>query len=246
MQNALVTGATKGIGRAIADRLAADGYHCYINARSSDDVARVAAELNEVHGSGTATGIAADVSTEAGRRHLADHIRALALLVNNAGTNIRKGTLEYTIEDYRRLMAVNLESAWALCRAFHGQLKVARNGNIVNIASVAGLSAVRSSTAAYAMTKAGMEQMARFLAADWGPDGIRVNCVSPWYVRTPLAEKVLQDEAKREKILSVTPLGRVGEPEDIANAVAFLASEQASWITGVNLPVDGGFMTVGI
>ncbi len=101
------------------------------------------------------------------------------------------------------------------------------------------------STALYAASKGGLDALTRYLAVEWGKDGIRVVGVAPWYVRTALAEQVLKDPAKRDAILARTPLGRVGEPQDVARAVAFLASDAASWITGVTLPVDGGFLASG-
>ncbi|MEL7171092.1 MAG: SDR family oxidoreductase, partial [Bacteroidota bacterium] len=103
-----------------------------------------------------------------------------------------------------------------------------------------------TSTAAYAMTKGAMDQLTDFLAVEWGPDGIRVNAVHPWYIRTPLAEQVLQDDAKRAKIIGATPLERVGEPEEVARAVAFLAMPAASYITGAHLVVDGAFSKLGL
>src|SRR4029453_11181913 len=102
------------------------------------------------------------------------------------------------------------------------------------------------STAAYAMTKGALDSMTDFLAVEWGPDGIRVNAVHPWYIRTPLVAAVLEDEAKHTRILDATPLGRIGEPEDVARAIAFLAMPAARHVSGAHVPVDGAFERVGI
>ena len=194
--------------------------------------------------------LAADIAEEEGQNKVLKWVEEnwghLDCLVNNVGTNIRKSTLEYSNEDYRKLMTTNLESAWALCKLFHPLLAKADDGNIINLGSVAGVKTVRTSTAVYAMTKAAMEQMTQFFAADWGPDKIRVNMVHPWYTNTPLVQQVLQDAEKKKSILERTPLGRIGQPEDVARAVCFLAMPAASYITGISVPVDGGFLTLGL
>ena len=117
---------------------------------------------------------------------------------------------------------------------------------VVNLSSVSAGRATLMSSAAYGMTKAAIDQLTRFLACEWGAHGIRVNSVLPSYVRTPLTEAVLGNPAKLGRILDHTPLKRVGEPADVARAVAFLCLPAASWITGVQLPVDGGFMALGM
>lgn len=243
----LITGATQGIGRAIADECARLGAVITIVARSEDDVAnRVAAYQEAGH---TAHGVAADVATPEGRERVLDAVRArgrLDVLVNNVGTNIRKDTLDFTLDDFRTLMAVNVESAYELTRGVYDLLADSPNPSVVNVSSIASQIIVGTSTAVYAMTKGAMDQMTRFLAVEWGPVGIRVNSVHPWYIRTPLAEQVLKDDAKRHKIESATPMGRVGEPEEVARAVAFLAMPAASYISGAHLSVDGAFEQLGI
>ncbi|MEH0156371.1 glucose 1-dehydrogenase [Limibacter armeniacum] len=247
-KKAIVTGGTKGIGKAIADELLSLGAEVLLIARNQNDLENTKEQYAK---EGYQIEIlSADVSLPEDRQNIKEKTTqlwgSLDILVNNAGINIRKQTNEYSIEDYRQLMAVNLESAWDLSRLFFDYLKASEGGNIVNIASVAGQRALLTSTAAYAMAKAGMEQMTKFLAAEWGKDGIRINSVLPWYTRTPLAEQVLKDDAKKEKILSRTPMLRIGEPEEVARAACFMAMPAASYITGVSLPVDGGFLTLGI
>ncbi|MEL6612687.1 MAG: SDR family oxidoreductase [Bacteroidota bacterium] len=245
---ALVTGGTQGIGRAIVEELLDLGASVLVAARTASDVeAQTSMWTAEGY---DARGVAADVATPEGRAAVLDAVQAefggrLDTLVNNVGTNLRKPTLAYTLDDLRHLMAVNLESAYELTRSCYPLLKAA-SGSVVNVSSVSTRRILATSTAAYAMTKGAMDQLTDFLAVEWGPDGIRVNAVHPWYIRTPLAEQVLQDDAKRAKIIGATPLGRVGEPEEVARAVAFLAMPAASYITGAHLVVDGAFSKLGL
>jgi len=246
-RRALITGATKGIGLAVAEELVALGAAVFVVARSAPDVAALVDRLRAA--GHDAAGCAADLAEESGRAILLGALRAhwdgLDVLVNNVGTNLRKSSLDYTLADLRSLMAVNLESAWALSQALHPWLSDG-GGSIVNVSSISSISIVATSTAAYAMTKGAMDQMTRFFAVEWAPDGIRVNSVHPWYIRTPLAEQVLKDPVKRARIEAATPMGRVGEPEEVARAVAFLAMDAAAYITGTHLIIDGGFSRLGV
>jgi Tropinone reductase 1 len=142
-------------------------------------------------------------------------------------------------------MATNVESAFGLCQLMRPLLASSR-GAVVNVSSIASRTVIRTSTAAYSMTKGAVDSMTDFLAVEWGPDGIRVNAVHPWYIRTELAAPVLADEAKRRRIIDSTPLGRIGEPEDVARVIAFLAMPAAAHVSGAHVPVDGAFERVGI
>lgn len=244
---AVVTGATSGIGLATARELAALGAEVLVVARKPAAVdATVEALRKEGYG---AHGLAGDMASEEGRRAARARVDALwgelHLLVNNVGTNVRAPTLEYTLENLRQVMAANVESAFGLCQAMHPLLRAAR-GAIVNVSSIASRTVIRMSTAAYSMSKAAVDAMTDYLAVEWGPDGIRVNAVHPWYIRTPLVAAVLEDEARRARILDATPLGRIGEPEDVARVVAFLAMPAARHVSGAHVPVDGAFERVGI
>lgn len=243
-RRALVTGASRGIGRAIAIELASHGAHVTLAARGADDLAAVVSEIESV--GGVATAVPADVTAEEDRRTILDAVDggpggALDVLVLNVGTNIRERVEDFTDEEIDAIFRTNQVAALALVRAALPRLERGRDANVVAIGSVAGIHAIRSGVP-YAMSKAALHQMVRGLAGEWAPRGIRVNAVAPWYTRTPLVAELLEDEAYRDDILRRTPLGRVGEPEEVARAAAFLAMPAASYITGQVLAADGGFL----
>jgi Tropinone reductase 1 len=242
---ALVTGGSSGIGLATAQELAGLGADLVLVARHAERLERARAAIRDRNPGCRVELVAADLSHDAERRRVAAAAGdALQVLVNNAGTNIRKRMTELSLEEYRQVQAVNIESCFEMCRLLYPLLRSGRPASVVNNASVAGLVHLRTG-APYGMSKAAMIQLTRNLAVEWAAEGIRVNAVAPWYIRTPLADQVLQDEAYRAEVLDRTPMGRVGEVEECARAIAFLALPASSYVTGACLPVDGGFSVYG-
>lgn len=247
-RRALVTGGSKGIGWAITEELLALGAVVTMAARGASEIAeRVSGDKT-----GRLIGVAADVSTSEGRtsaiEYAASQMGGIDLLINNAGTNIRKSSLDYSADELGFLLDTNLVSAWELSRLAYPFLKASAaasgDASIVNIGSVAGSRAVGSG-APYAMTKAAMDQMTRYLAVEWGADQIRTNAVLPWYTRTFRVSVYLDAPEFTEKVLARTPLGRIAESEDISGLVAFLCLPAARYVTGQQIAVDGGFLAYG-
>ncbi len=167
------------------------------------------------------------------------HFGRVDILLNNAGIAVRRPIAEEDEQSWERCMNVNLKGVFLCSKHFIPHM-LERGGSIVNTSSVTGITGVRN-RAAYSATKGALVALTRNMALDYASYGIRVNCVCPGFTRTQLAEPLLRDPIKKQRLTSMHPLGRLGEPEDIANAVVFLASDLASWITGHALVVDGGF-----
>ena len=235
---ALITGSTRGIGRAIAEELAGAGAAVVVSNESAGDTA-VAAEALTALGH-RAQGQACDVTSIADLRALVDatveHFGQLDILVCNAGITGAAGS--WDVDDFDRVMAVNLRSVVALCDLARPHL-IARGGSATLVSSISGHRG-NAGINAYALSKAGLAQLARNLAVQWGPQGVRVNAVSPGLIRTEIAEPLLADEAFRARRMAMTPLRRAGEPHEVASAVRFLASPAAAFVTGHDLVVDGG------
>ncbi|HZS23996.1 MAG TPA: 3-oxoacyl-[acyl-carrier-protein] reductase [Gaiellaceae bacterium] len=230
-KTALVTGASRGIGRAIATELARAGAQVVIGYRSgADEALALADELG-------ARAVQADVSDPSAAARLVEEAGDLDILVNNAGLT-RDGVLaRMSDEDWRTVLETNLSSVFYTCRAVTRSMMRKRAGSIVNVSSIVGVHGNWGQTN-YAASKAGIIGFTKSLARELGSRGVRANVVAPGYVKTQLTD-VLPEEATKA-MLDNTPLGRLGEPEDVAGAVRFLCSDEASFITGEVLLVDGG------
>ncbi len=245
-KKALVTGGTKGMGRAIAESLASWGAEVVFVARNEEEIRQAEKEMAD---SGFRVyGFRADVSRREDRNRivgkLEDLFPRLDILVNNAGTNIRNKIQDYTDDQIQHLMDTNFISAFDLTRQCFALLKSSDAASVIFNSSVAGLNHIRTGSV-YGATKAALIQLAKNLAVEWAEYGIRVNAVAPWYIRTPLVEHLFEDPDFLRDVLDHTPLKRVGEPCEVADLVTFLCMPAASYITGQWVAVDGG-MTVNM
>lgn len=237
-KKALVTGAARGLGKAIADGLAESGATVYGTSRDAES-ARLIAERY-----GTPA-IPLDISEPTQILEFADNLMqesgGVDLLVNNAGVNVPKPALELTTEDWNTVFDTNLKGSFFLTTALARHwIKNGTQGAIVNVASQAGIVGIEE-RAAYGTSKAGLIHLTKILALEWARAGIRVNAVAPTFVRTELTASTLSRPDWAAELLTRIPIGRFGEPEDIAGAVAFLLSDAASLITGHTLAIDGGY-----
>jgi 3-oxoacyl-[acyl-carrier protein] reductase len=235
----LVTGATRGIGRAIAQRLAQDGATVVGTATTDEGAGKISAMLADAGNAGT--GMKLDVTdaaaTEAVIKDIEGRFGAIAILVNNAGVTRDNLLLRMKDEEWDAILATNLTPVYRLCKAVVRGMMKARHGRIVNIGSIVGSSG-NPGQANYAAAKAALIGFTKSLAQELGSRNITVNCVAPGFIDTDMT-KALPDAA-REALLGKIPLGRLGSPDDIAHAVAYLAGPGGAYVTGTTLHVNGG------
>lgn len=240
-KRALITGGSKGIGKAIVGEFLALGAEILFTGRNAGDVAAVEEEFRQ-HGH-RIHGLVSDVVLEAERAKLVEWIGRewgfLDILVNNAGMNIRKRATGYSREEYMEVLEIDLFAAFEFCRALLPLLQQGHGPSVINVASVAGSYDLYTGPP-YGMAKAGLIQLTRSLAVEWARYPIRVNAVSPWFTETPMIKGIMEDAQRSGTIIAATPLRRLGQAGEVAAAVAFLAMDKASYITGHNLSVDGG------
>ena len=241
---AVITGSSKGIGKAIAERLAEHGARVVISSRKAGPCEEVAAAINDQQGVGRAIAIPANIASKEDLQRLVDETNRvfgqIDILVCNAASNPYYGPMSGIGDDqFRKILENNVIANNWLINMVSPEMRERKDGSIVIISSIGGL---RGSTGigAYNISKAADFQLARNLAVELGPDNIRVNCIAPGLVKTDFA-KALWDTPEAEKRSSAnTPLRRLGEPDDIAGAAVFLASKAGSWMTGQAIVVDGG------
>ena len=241
---AVVTGGNGGIGLGIARGLASAGADIAIAARNEAKTAEAVQGLQDEFGV-KAIGVKVDVREERQVQDMAkkvlDTFGRIDILVNNAGTNIRKLPQEYTVDEWEEVLNVNLRSAFLLSRAVYPAMKAAGGGKIINIGSMTSIFGA-AKVMLYSASKGGIVQLGRCQANAWARDNIQVNAILPGFINTDLTRKARKDMPELEERVNMrTPADRWGEPDDLAGTAVFLASRASDFLTGVALPVDGGF-----
>lgn len=243
-QTVVITGGTSGMGRATAKRFAQLGANVVFTGRDKTKGARVTEEIKALQAPGEVLFVHSDVSRADDVATLsqlvADQCGGCDVLVNNAGIFIGGPIHETKEDDWNHLMAVNVTGVYRMCRNFLPQMLAKGKGAIINNSSVSGLRG-EYNMAAYTATKGAVSNLTRSMALDYADQGIRVNCVCPSATRTPMFLTGSTDEII-EAFNAVFPPRRVGEPEEVANLIVFLASDEASFLNGLNVPVDGGLL----
>lgn len=241
-QVAMVTGASRGIGHDLALALAAAGAHVVPTARRLEDLRDVVAQIEAA--GGQATPALFDVADAAGTRLAVDALVArlgrIDVLVNNAGLGFNHDALDVTEADWDEMMAVNLRGLFFTCQAVGRHMVERGYGRIVNMSSQASLVGIRRHVV-YSASKGGVNLLTKVLALEWAPRGVTVNAIAPTFIRTPGTAERLDDPAFLADVLARIPVGHVGTTADVAAAVIYLASRESGLVTGVVLPVDGGW-----
>ena len=241
---AVITGSSRGIGKAIAERMAEQGAQVVISSRKPDACANVAQAINDARGAGTALAIAANISSKEDLRNLASqtlaHFGKIDILVCNAASNPYYGPLAGIEDDqFRKILENNVIANHWLIGFVAPQMIAHKEGSIIIVSSIGCLRG-SSVIGAYNISKAADFQLARNLAVEYGPHNVRVNCIAPGLIRTDFARALWEDPEMQKQRTATTPLRRIGEPDEIAGAAVFLASQAGSFVTGQSIVVDGG------
>ncbi len=239
MRTALITGGGSGIGLAIAEKFVANGITTIIVGRDQQKLSAAAEKLGPLcHPVSADLNDLADIPALV--QKIIDTYGHIDILVNNAGINMKKEFTEVTDEEFDRVLHTNLKAVFSLSREVVKTMLPLGKGNIINISSMASQYGIPK-VIAYTASKSAIEGMTKAMAVELSPMGILVNCIAPGFIATDMSAKALNGDAERkQKVFSRTPLGRLGDPADIGDAALFLASDQAKYLTGVVLPVDGG------
>jgi NAD(P)-dependent dehydrogenase (short-subunit alcohol dehydrogenase family) len=239
---ALITGATRGLGKAIALELAAAGAKLALVGRDEAKVSETAQEVVQIGAEAHVfvTDVAQEHQVQALKRRTQEHFGRVDILVNNAGVMLRKPLVDCSVEEWRKVIDSNLTSVFLMCHAFVPLMRGRGYGRIVNIASTMAHVALPGRTA-YAASKAGLLGLTRALALELAGDGITVVSISPGPFATEMAAPLMSDTALNAQILAKVPVGRWGDPKDIGKLTRFLCSDEAGYITGTDILIDGGW-----
>ena len=243
-QVAVVTGSSRGIGRAIAERMAEHGAKVVVSSRKVDACQEVVDVINQRHGAGSAIAVAANISSKTDLQNLVlaaqKQFGKIDILVCNAASNPYYGPQAGISDDqFRKILDNNIVANHWLINMVAPEMMARRSGSITIVSSIGGLRG-SSVIGAYCVSKAADMQLARNMAVEFGPHNVRVNCIAPGLIKTDFARALWEDEATLRHREETIPLRRIGEPDEIAGAAVFLASQAASFITGQSLVVDGG------
>jgi len=240
---AIVTGGGSGIGRAIAIAFAREGARVVVAGRTKDKLDSVAREIQPAN----CLAVQADTGSEGDNRRLAEaavrHFGGINILVNNAGVLLAGTAESQTGEEWEQTFNINVRGVWQLSREVLPHMRSAGGGSIINMGSVLSTVAARNRVA-YATSKGALLALTKAMALDHAEEKIRVNCICPSIVETEMVARFGMDEEGRRRRIAMHPMGRFGQPEDIAGAAVFLAGDESAWITGAAFPVDGGYTAV--
>ncbi len=236
---AIVTGGASGIGLAIAEKFVSSGIHTIVIGRDEKKLQAVKKKLGDL-----CETVSFDLKNLAAIpqlvKDLVKQFGGIDILVNNAGINMKKDFVDVSDDEFQQILLTNVTAVFALSREVVKYMHKKKSGSIINISSMAsqyGLPKV----IAYTASKSAIEGMTRAMAVELSPKGIRVNCIAPGFIATDMSAKALNsDKERKQKVMSRTPMGHMGSPEDIASAALYLANGEAKYVTGVVLPVDGG------